>query len=532
MSSQDNVIVISDDEDEEEEKYVKIHYQDSEKFLEVFLEGNRNILFNYITCMDSKIDALIIEKEGSKRIVKLVKDGFMKEPKEKWKSVNVYAVLKREHNDALNGNLTGQNKNKMIKSETTTTVLTDRHPCSFPSSSNFPTNGNKAPPVLNGRQPDYSRSLPSSSNFQTNDNKVMAEALTVSTPGQSNNHEPPHPTQSSTSKHKNDNTSQVLNTVTVFDDSDDDEGDTGSDNDVDESADKEDGGASDNCLEEPTDDKLFSVYKVSSLAALKVKLCRGYSEYYDTFDAVLNRFKRTMIANPNNEIVRLMHFAQTSSISMHSLDLNAKDCCELCEKRLILKHLVSSEHAEKYQQKYNADPPEIATLLGRQIYRRYIDPLVLASLNIFKFKKMEESSTFFVPGSCEKLIVFKYILINRLLQGTLVMRKGFSFKKLIFLRNNLGHRCLKRIFTTKSFECRGCKSFSNSLHDYLQHILSDNHLQKALNQEELYNICKATFMIHRTPTGYQFLTMEELSRKRQHSSQNIQNGISKRHKKS
>uniref|UniRef100_A0A914Y541 C2H2-type domain-containing protein n=1 Tax=Panagrolaimus superbus TaxID=310955 RepID=A0A914Y541_9BILA len=92
---------------------------------------------------------------------------------------------------------------------------------------------------------------------------------------------------------------------------------------------------------------------------------------------LISRFKRTLVAYPNNEFVRIFDWAKTSNILMKSLDSTVKEYCKLCKAALTLEHLISKFHAKKFHEKYNADPPEIAKLLEPEIYKQFIDPTCL-----------------------------------------------------------------------------------------------------------------------------------------------------------
>uniref|UniRef100_A0A914P8F8 Uncharacterized protein n=1 Tax=Panagrolaimus davidi TaxID=227884 RepID=A0A914P8F8_9BILA len=124
MSSRDSVILLSDSEDEE--KCLKIYYRGSQDCIEVPMEANGNVLFEDITLLDSKISALFLEKDSLKKLVKPT-DGCFKEPKTKWRSFKVFAVLKKESEIILNGYISDLNHdvtynwNMQIKSETPTT---------------------------------------------------------------------------------------------------------------------------------------------------------------------------------------------------------------------------------------------------------------------------------------------------------------------------------------------------------------------------------------------------------------------------
>uniref|UniRef100_A0A914Y249 Uncharacterized protein n=1 Tax=Panagrolaimus superbus TaxID=310955 RepID=A0A914Y249_9BILA len=87
--SQDSVIVLSDSDGEKEEKCLKIHYQESLEFFEIPMESDGRISLEDVISMDPKIFALIVQKDGYRKLVK-PKNGYWKEPKEKWKNFKVF----------------------------------------------------------------------------------------------------------------------------------------------------------------------------------------------------------------------------------------------------------------------------------------------------------------------------------------------------------------------------------------------------------------------------------------------------------
>uniref|UniRef100_A0A914PF29 Uncharacterized protein n=1 Tax=Panagrolaimus davidi TaxID=227884 RepID=A0A914PF29_9BILA len=174
LSETNSVILLSDSEGEE--KYLKIYYRGSQDCIEVPMEANGNVLFDDITSLDPKISALFLEKGSLKRLVKPT-DGCIKEPKTKWRSFKVFAVLKKESEIILNGNSSDLNHdvkydwNMRIKSETPTTTGS----------------------LQTGFEPDNPIAFPSPSNRITS---IKSEPQTTSELRGNNNHEPEQPSSS------------------------------------------------------------------------------------------------------------------------------------------------------------------------------------------------------------------------------------------------------------------------------------------------------------------------------------------------
>uniref|UniRef100_A0A914Q9E6 C2H2-type domain-containing protein n=1 Tax=Panagrolaimus davidi TaxID=227884 RepID=A0A914Q9E6_9BILA len=428
--------------------------------------------------MDPRISTLIIKKNGSKRMLK-PKVCIFKEPKEKWKNVKVFAVLKKEPEIVSNPTVhvedpsAASNINQQIKAEPSTEL-----------------------DVANNRESEHSTQSTLPPTPVVFHKKVKIEPSTISTPLQNiGNLEAP-------------NSSDVLPSI------------------IDVSSQNFPAGSSSNSIvvdvEEPTDDDLFKAYNVTSFKEMKFMLCRGKMncKLQNTCKFVLKSLRRTMIANPNKEIVRLIRYASTSDILLNDLDPKLKKHCKLCKEPFTLQHLLSCDHIQKYQQKYNADPPEVAYLLDPKIYIKYMDPVILSTLKTSQFKNMEDSAEFSIKRPSDQAIRFKYILIYRILQTNLIInyKSTFSVEKFVYLHQNLYHPDLPQIFTTKNYECHDCQRFPIGFNSYLEHILSIRHIQYSLNQEEFDKICKAMSFIKETSNGFQFLPIFETSRKRHHSS--------------
>uniref|UniRef100_A0AC34GSG0 C2H2-type domain-containing protein n=1 Tax=Panagrolaimus sp. ES5 TaxID=591445 RepID=A0AC34GSG0_9BILA len=502
--SQDSVVLLSDTDDEE--KSLKIHYQDSPKFFEVPLEDDGRLLFEDVTSIDSKVIALILQEDGNRKLVK-PKNGYIKEPKEKWTKFKVYASLKKESEIVLKNTVANENLNPNVSAALNWNITVKQ----------------EDPTVL-------AEVLQNDNNTQikTKDSKLSTSLLPK-------NNLKSH--QSSTSclaskiSNNNDaNSTQVLSPPPI-----NETASGGSESTTDSGESSSDENESANSIiagNEPYVSELMLAYKVSSFKALKFLLYRGNFEYNITCNAVIRRFKRTMIAFPNNEIVRIIHYAQSSDILLKDLNLTSKYYCQLCEENFTLKHLVSDRHAEKFHQKFNADPPEIARLLEPKIYKQFIDPLLLASLRISKYKKMEESSMFSIKNSPENadLVKLKYILINRILQANLKMSysNSFSIEKLLFLQENR-NQILSIVFTIQNYYCQNCKFFPNSFPNSVSHIFSEIHIEHCLNQDELDEILNTMSNLEQTSKGCRFLPFKE-SRKRNHPSNGVQES-GKRHKK-
>uniref|UniRef100_A0AC35F8L3 C2H2-type domain-containing protein n=1 Tax=Panagrolaimus sp. PS1159 TaxID=55785 RepID=A0AC35F8L3_9BILA len=460
-----DVILLSDSDGEE--NYLKIYYEGTSEFVEAEIESNGNVLFDDILAMDSRISALIIKKKGSKRMLK-PKVGIFKEPKEKWKNVKVFAVLKKEPEIVSNPTvhvedpIAASNMNQQIKAEPSTEL-----------------------DVANNRESEHSTPSTLPPTPVVFHKKLKTELSTVSTPLQNiGNLEAPNSSDILPSIiEQNFPTASSSNSIVVD-------------------------------VEEPNIDDLLKAYNITSFIELKFMLCRGNYKYHITCKFVLESLRRTMIANPNKENVRLIHYASTSDILLNDLDPKLKKRCKLCKEAFTLQHLLSCDHIQKYHKKYNADPPEVAYVLDPKIYIKYMDPLILATLKISEFKNMEGSAEFSIKRPSEEAIRLKYILIHRILQANLIMnyKSTFSVEKFI-----------------KNYECHDCQRFPNGFKQYLKHVLSFQHIQYSLNQEEFDKICKAMSFIEETSNGYQFLPIFETGRKRHHSLSKEQSN--KRHKK-
>uniref|UniRef100_A0A914PFJ4 Uncharacterized protein n=1 Tax=Panagrolaimus davidi TaxID=227884 RepID=A0A914PFJ4_9BILA len=307
MSSQDSVILLSDSEDEE--KYLKIYYHGSQDCIEVPMLANGNVLFEDITSVDSKISALVLEKGSLKRLVKPT-DGCFNEPKTKWRSFKIFAVLKKESEIILNGNSSDLNHdviydwNMQIKSETPTTTgslqtgFESDNPIAFPSPSNRITsiksepqttselrgNDNHEPeqpsssrilthksetPTTTGSlqtafEPDNPVALPSPSNRITS---IKSEPSTTSELRGNNNHEPEQPSSSRILARSQAKLSEILPTL----------------NSVNQFVSADAVNTSFNSIvavNEPTNAQLSSAYNVSSSKSLKHMFCRGNLGHY------------------------------------------------------------------------------------------------------------------------------------------------------------------------------------------------------------------------------------------------------------
>uniref|UniRef100_A0AC35FF26 C2H2-type domain-containing protein n=1 Tax=Panagrolaimus sp. PS1159 TaxID=55785 RepID=A0AC35FF26_9BILA len=486
MSSRDSVILLSDSEDEV--KYLKIYYRGSQDCIEVPMEANGNVLFEDIALLDSKISALFLEKDSLKRLVKPT-DGCFKEPKTKWWSFKVFAVLKKESEIILNGNNSDLNHdvhvtykwNMQIKSETPTTPgslqtgFERDNPITFLSPSNRITSIKSEPPTtseLRGKN-NHELEQPSSSRILTYSQAKLSEIL---------------PTLSSNNQFVSaDAVNTSFNSIVA--------------------------------VKVPTNAKLSSAYNVKRTKILKYMLCRGNLGHYND-DFGKKYLKRTLVAYPNKETVRLFHYARMSNILLKTLDSNAKDYCELCDCSLTLKHLLCEKHLTVYHEKYNADPPEIPNLFKPEIYKQYIDPSILAGLKISEFKEMEDSPEFSITLQNIPVFQYKYFLINYILRYNLEMsyESTFSIEKLMFLQKNSDNRILQEIFTIKRFNCNSCNKSINGQVGFIKHIFDVYHIQKGLNQEQFDGICKAMSFVEKTPNGFRFLPFPKIDRKRKQSS--------------
>uniref|UniRef100_A0A914PYA3 C2H2-type domain-containing protein n=1 Tax=Panagrolaimus davidi TaxID=227884 RepID=A0A914PYA3_9BILA len=481
-----DVVLLSDSDGEE--NYLKIYYEGTSEFVEAEIENNGNVLFDDVLAMDSRISALIIKQKGSKRIMK-PKVGIFKEPKEKWKNVNVFAVLKKEPEIVSNPTVRGENPiaasniNQQIKAEPSTML-----------------------DVAKNRESEHSTpsTLPPTPVFHK---KLETEPSTISTPLQNiGNLESPNSSDilPSIIDVSSQNFPTAFSSISIVVD-----------------------------VEEPTDDDFFKAYNVTSFKELRLMLSRGNHKYHMTCKFVLTSLRKTMVANPNKEIVRLIHFALTSDILLNDLDPKLKKRCKLCREPFTLQHLLSCDHIQNYHRKYNADPPEVAYLLDPKIYIKYMDPLILATLKTSEFKNMEDSAEFSIKRPSDEAIRLKYILIHRILQADLIMnyKSTFSVEKFVYLSQNLYHPDLPQMFTIKNYECNGCHRFPKNINKYLKHILSFQHIKYSLNQEEFDKFCKTMSFMEETSNGFQFLPIFETSRKRHHPSFEDFPQSNKRHKK-
>uniref|UniRef100_A0A914Z165 Uncharacterized protein n=1 Tax=Panagrolaimus superbus TaxID=310955 RepID=A0A914Z165_9BILA len=255
--------------------------------------------------MDSKIFALILQKEdGYRRLIK-PKNGNWKEPKEKWDFFKVYAALKQQPEIEHNCNTLNENLNSTAKS-------------AFNLNKNIKTEIPAVPVLIlpqKNVEPLQRNTLSSLSNSDNciNNNKIKTETSTVLATIQQKIPESHHSSEPATDD------GESLTEIEVF--VTDDNGST----DCDDSVPQDNRFASRRIsMDLPTDAQLFSVYKVSSLEELLYLLCRGDFKYHNVFIIAFYRFKRTMFTYPNNEIVRLIYCAIRSGTLLETLNLNTE----------------------------------------------------------------------------------------------------------------------------------------------------------------------------------------------------------------
>uniref|UniRef100_A0A914Z2I4 Uncharacterized protein n=1 Tax=Panagrolaimus superbus TaxID=310955 RepID=A0A914Z2I4_9BILA len=273
--------------------------------------------------MDSNIFALILQKEdGYRRLIK-PKNGNWREPKEKWDFFKVYAALKQqpEHtSNTLNENLNSTakaafNLNKNIKAEIPTmSVIVPQDNAEL-------------------QQPNTLSSVPNSEN-RINNSKIKAETSTVLDTIQQKVPEPHHSSESAMHDDESETEIEVsaTNDMTSTDGYDSVTDDKGSASRI-------------TTIDSPNDAQIFSAYKVSSFEELRYMLCRGDTKMKKKFfEQTVKLFKRTIIAYPNNEIIRLIYWLR--KCEMKNLDLYTQEYCKVCENgsKMSVGHLFSLQH--------------------------------------------------------------------------------------------------------------------------------------------------------------------------------------------
>uniref|UniRef100_A0A914PU42 RRM domain-containing protein n=1 Tax=Panagrolaimus davidi TaxID=227884 RepID=A0A914PU42_9BILA len=271
----------------------------------------------------------------------------------------------------------------------------------------------------------------------------------------------------------------------------------------------------------PTFNDIYDAYNVFSTNDLRELLCRGNPIYNKSFDVVTNNFRKTLVAYPpNNDIVRLLHYAMKSDLLFKEINSDAHEDCELCDAKLTLEHLLSAEHVKMYKAVYNNEPPEVLTLLKPKNYALYIHPGTLNNLKIDAIKEMEKSPEFSTM-KCLQNFTLKYKLIHRIVEANFEIshKETFSIDKIFFLRKRTWNPALCEFFANlyTPYDCYGCKynlPKKRRFFAFLRHVLTIEHLGSHLDQVQFGMICLILSCIKETENGYCFSPKKHLKKRK------------------
>uniref|UniRef100_A0AC35GIC1 TAR DNA-binding protein 43 N-terminal domain-containing protein n=1 Tax=Panagrolaimus sp. PS1159 TaxID=55785 RepID=A0AC35GIC1_9BILA len=435
-----------------EEKYVKLKVQGHSQLFEVPLESNGNLSFSDLQMILPNAMALIIEYHSVTRLLK-PKNEYFNQPKEGWENVLISVVLNEQ---------TTNIRSTPLPSISNAYVFDSHESLKMPAS-------NEDIPTIKTETSETNGSASSPPNMES-----QGSSEHTSSPS------PPLPSQvvspilnSNTTHEASLSPSSIVaadfeNAISKEDEKEEGEIDN---NDDEEIISDQSGpvaavnliGLNQGIIGVPTFNDIYDAYNVFSTKDLRELLCRGNPFYNKTFDAVTNIFRKTLVTYPpNNDIVRLLHYAMQSDLLFKEINSNAHEDCELCGAKLTLEHLLSAKHVKKYKAVYHNEPPEVLTLLEPKNYALYIHPDTLNNLKIDVIKEMEKSPEFSSMKCLQNFKQFfalKYKLIRRILEANFEIshKETFSIDKIFFLRGRTNNPALCEIFANlyAPYDCYG-----------------------------------------------------------------------------